>query len=153
MTWTSAVACRHRGALGHAQTVATWAAHPDCEGAAQLDGWQVGIDAATADERTAVIEALAPIRKAGLPLSSALVRLVTRNDVPPCSVLLADGEQLAALAWGRGLALLELGNWEYAVGSPADDDQAWSPLSVGTVVDLDQCGPTRFTLPCPHANT
>ncbi|WP_017935129.1 hypothetical protein [Nocardioides sp. Iso805N] len=151
--WAARVVCGHRGALGRPETLTAWAADDDCEPSAP-GGWQVGVSAATQTEVEAVLAAVATARGTadgpGLPVASLLVRVATRARLPQCSVLIADGDQLAALTWGRRLGIVELGGWEYAVTStPPADDLAWSPLAPGTVAALDPCGPTIFPLHPP----
>lgn len=158
--WAARVLCGHGGILGRSETVTDWAtnwaadrADDDCEPSAP-GGWQVGVSAATRTEVEVVLAAVAAARGtaqgAGLPVASLLVRVATGSRLPQCSVLIAEGDQLAALTWGRRLGIVELGGWEYAVTStPTADDLAWSPLAPGTVAALDPCGPTIFPLNPP----
>lgn len=154
--WTSRVVCGHGAVLGRSGTADAWAekwaavrtdgsTHGGCA-TAVLDGWQVGIRADDADVAT-VLAAVAQARAAGPP-ASVLVRAATRTSLPDCSILIADGEQLAALSWGLPLGMVELGPWEYAVTGPADEP-TWTPLAAGSVAALDPCGPTVFLLHAP----
>lgn len=151
-TWTGRVVCGHRAVLGRQATVASWDSDDDCT-AAEVGGWQIGVAAATPADAAAVLAAVAAAREGGAPggapepVASILVRVATRGALPECSILLADGDQVAALAWGRPLGVVELGGWEYAVtSSPPGPDMSWAPLATGTLAALDPCGPTRFSL-------
>ncbi|WGL50986.1 hypothetical protein P5P86_13545 [Nocardioides sp. BP30] len=157
--WTARVLCGHHAVLGRAETVAGWTSDDGCDvtgtGAGTGTGaWRIGVDAATAEEIERVHAAVASERDApggaDLPAASLLVRAATRHRLPACSILLADGDQLAALAWGLPLGVVELGGWEYAVAAtPPAGDSAWVPLAPGTVAALDPCGPTTFPLHAP----
>lgn len=120
-----------------------------CDDVTAVDGWQVGVAAASDPEAFTVREALMSLRPLDLPISATLARL-SREDLPPCSILLADGRSVAALAWGPPLGLIEIDHWEHAITSGPATGGEWKPLAPGTLIDLADCGPTIFTLPYPH---
>src|SRR5581483_9542290 len=138
-----------------ASTVATWTNSGCCDSATAVGAWRVGVDTASAADEARVIDRIAALDSValdsvGLPASATLARL-SREDLPRCSILLSDGRSVAALTWGRPLGLTEIDRWEYAVTSEPTSGSAWTPLPSGTLIDLADCGPTVFSLPCPHA--
>ena len=151
MTWTSRVVCEHSAVLARAATIDTWRAHDDatCSVPGRVDAWEVGIRAGSAADRSHVRDAVASISGEGVPLPGAIARL-TRLGMPACSVLLADGELAAGLAWGEPLGLGEIGAWEFTLTSDPLPEHPSTPLTPGTIVVLDSCGPTVFRLPYPQ---
>ena len=143
--WISTVTCGHRGVLGRASTVAAWTDAACCAEATTADGWRVGVEA---DDPSVVHRSVAALRRLNLPVGPALARL-SRQRLPSCSILLSDGDGLAALAWGRPLGLVEIDRWEYAMTSEPPAGAPWAAVSPGTLIDLADCGPTVFHLPYP----
>jgi hypothetical protein len=148
--WIGAVDCRHRGILARASTVATWATGTCCDSSVALGPWQCAVDAANTDDAAGVLARIDALRAVDQPASATMARL-SREDLPSCSVLISDGRSLAALSWGVPLGLIEIDRWEYAVTSGPVPGSVWTPLIPGTILDLADCGPTVFSLPCPHA--
>lgn len=147
--WIGAVGCRHRAVLARSSTVAAWTSPECCPAQDPIAEWQLGVDAATSTDTLEVQQTIAALRSLALPPSATLARL-SREDLPPCSILLSDGQCVAALVWGRPLGLVEIDRWEYAVTSSRQPGAVWSRLESGTLIDLADCGPTFFSLPCPH---
>ena len=150
--WGAALDCPHRGVLGRDTTRAQWR-HSGCGNAAeQINGWRL----ATVGLEPPILAALLrQARDDGLPVASALVRVATRHRLPDCSVLLTDGEDLAALAWGRPMYLLDLGGWEYVAAAepPTDSPVDPDPLPARSVLALSPCGQTRFALHPPEIHS
>ncbi|BBH16596.1 hypothetical protein Back2_08830 [Nocardioides baekrokdamisoli] len=141
--WIGRVICPHEAVLGREETVTDWSGHASCVEPGRVGRWAVAVigDAA----RTQVLDTLASIVP-DAPVAGAIARL-SRADLPRCSVLLSDGEYAAGLAWGEPLGLADLGGWEYALSAAPLDRGSWSPLSPGTIVVLDSCGPVVFPVP------
>lgn len=148
--WVGAVDCRHRGVLGRASTVAAWTSAGCCQSTTAVDTWRVGVDTPSSADQASIIARIEALRTLGHPPSATLARL-SRDDLPACSILVSDGHVVAALAWGLPLGLIEIDRWEHAITSAPVPGSAWKSLPSGALVDLADCGPTIFSLPCPHA--
>ena len=148
--WIGVVDCRHRGVLARASTVTTWTSARCCNSVVTLGAWRLAVDAADPADARLVIDRVEVLRTLDQPPSATLARL-SREDLPTSSILMSDGHSLAALTWGLPLGLIEIDRWEYAITSAPVAGSSWTPLPSGTLVDLADCGPTLFSLPCPHA--
>lgn len=145
--WGSRVICAHEAALGQASTLAAWPTD-GCPEVDRLGHWEVGVRTAEPIATSMVLDALRRT-PTGLTIAEALARL-TREPLPRCSVLLADGEYAGGLAWGEPLGLSDLGGWEFSLATRPAERRAWRPMVPGTIVSLDACGPTVFTVDFPE---
>lgn len=152
--WRSATSTE-TAVLGRDATVRAWMSRAGPTAAIAHERWQIGVRAASAVDQDRVVHALADGHDANLAVGPGLMRAVTRFDLPACSILVADGEQVAALSWGRPLGLAELGDWEYVVSTTppvlatGSRTAQWRLLPPGMLLVLDPCGPTYFPLPLP----
>jgi len=152
--WRSATSTE-RAVLGRDATVRAWLSGAGLTAAIAHERWQIGVRTASAVDKDQVVHALADAHDASLGVGPGLMRAVTGFHLPACSILVADGEQVAALSWGRPLGLAELGDWEYIVSTTppvlatGSRTAQWRLLPPGMLLVLDPCGPTYFPLPLP----
>lgn len=148
--WIGAVNCRHRAVLARASTVTAWTSADCCDSAVTIGVWRLAVDATDPADAALILNRVDALHTLGQPASATLARL-SREDLPSCSILMSDGQSIAALTWGHPLGLIEIDRWEYAITSGPVPGAVWTSLPSGTLVDLADCGPTLFSLPCPHA--
>lgn len=133
------VHCRHLAALGEDRARLGACTDPACPTPLSEGPWTF---AGPGDVFQDVLVELAD----GRSLAGALL-LVAERRTPGQALLLADGEQVAAVASGPGVRVRTLGGGAYAVAAgPVGEPAAWSDLPAGTVLLLDPCGVTTTPL-------